>query len=83
VDWPPEQDFTDNDQILILPARIQEKAVRGTEICLKADQLMLLAYCAHAQQTVQAGASAADGSTHVEYWLPIQLKPIAYEPLES
>jgi hypothetical protein len=75
-----EDDFTDNHEILILPTRIQEEAVRGTEIRLTSDQLQLLDYWAPARQIAQVGISIAGDQRQIEYWLPIQLDPIADEP---
>jgi hypothetical protein len=50
VQWSPEENFTDNDQILILPDRIQEQGARGTEIRLREDQLQVLDHWAPSSQ---------------------------------
>jgi hypothetical protein len=52
------------------------------EINLKSDQLRCLDYCAQAGQSSLAGVSLAVDNHQVEYWLPIQLHPIADERLE-
>jgi hypothetical protein len=78
-----DDDFTDNNQILILPVRSREEAARGTEIQLASDRLQVLDHWAQAGQTAQVGISVAEGQQQIEYWLPIQLHPIADEPLET
>jgi hypothetical protein len=42
--WTQEGDYSNNDQILFVPARIQEESARGREINLRADQLRVLDY---------------------------------------
>jgi hypothetical protein len=59
--WRTEDDFTDNDQILILPQHIQERGARGTEIRLHSDQLQVLDYWAQSSQEAQVGTSISDG----------------------
>jgi hypothetical protein len=68
---------------LILPQRIQEQGARGTEIRLGSDQLQVLGYWAQSSQEAQVGISITDGQWQTEYWLAIQLDPIADEPLEN
>jgi hypothetical protein len=55
---------------------------QGTEIWLSLYQLEVLDYWAQASQTAQVGISIAEGQQQIECWLPIQLDPIADEPLQ-
>jgi hypothetical protein len=79
----PQDDFTNNDQILILPVCIQEEAAGGVEIGLKSDQLPVLDYWAQARQTAHVSISIGDRQRQIEYWTPIQLDPMAEEPPET
>jgi hypothetical protein len=81
TNWTTDEDLTMDDRILCLPPRIQEGAAHGTEIKLHADQLLVLDHLAQAGQTELVGILSFHANPQIEYWLPIQLNPIADEPL--
>jgi hypothetical protein len=83
VSWTLDDDFTDHDDIRILPVRIQEGATRGTEIRPSSDHLQILDHWAQASQTAQVGISIAEGQQQIEYWLSVKLDQIADDPLQT
>jgi hypothetical protein len=66
-----------NHIMLDLPERYREDARRGTE------QLRVLDYRAQAEQSALVGVSLRVANHAVEYWLPMNIDPIAELPLET
>jgi hypothetical protein len=71
---------TADDQIFCGPPRVAEDAGRGTEIKLLADQVSVLDFWAHAGQQAMVGISLQIDNYTVEYWIPMTIEPIIYEP---
>jgi hypothetical protein len=71
------------DYMLDLPERYQEDAGRGTEINPRSDQLRVLDYWAQGGRTVLVGVSLQLDTHTVEYWIPMNIDPIADEPPDT
>jgi hypothetical protein len=83
MEWNTNDDMTTDQEILRLPPSIREEWATGTDINLRSDQLQVLDYWAQAAQTAFVGISFKADNYQVEYWLPIQLQPLADEPLAN
>jgi hypothetical protein len=83
TNWTPEEGLAADDRILSLSLRIQEGAARVTEINLGSDQLRVIDHWVQAGQTALVGIPVVRAGQQIEYWLRIQVQPIANESLEA
>jgi hypothetical protein len=83
VVWELKDDASRNNNMMLIPLRIQAGAARSTEINLRGDQLLLTDYWAQDGQTSLVGASIHVDNRLVEYCLETQINQIADEPLEQ